>query len=118
MYIKFKLSAKKITFEFFLGAIRRPILNGQQRLIRNQQPNLQVRRFPGTANGGNGGRLFRNTNVRHSEGFRQKPQLTLQDTFDYSDINEDELIREDEIQDGRDYYDDEITFSELEDSEL
>ena len=118
MYIKFKLSAKKSYIWIFLGAIRRPILNGQQRLIRNQQPNLQVRRFPGTANGGNGGRLFRNTNVRHSEGFRQKPQLTLQDTFDYSDINEDELIREDEIQDGRDYYDDEITFSELEDSEL
>ena len=101
----------------FLGVIRRPILNGQQRLIRNQpqqQPNLQVRRFPG-------GRPILRNSVRHSTQRHQKPQLTLQDTFDYSDVDEDELILDDINHDDgavRDYYDDEITFSELEDTEL
>ena len=40
--------------------------------------------------------------------------MTLQDTFDFDDINEDDLI----LDAGEEYYDDEITYSELEQEDL
>ena len=104
--------------------------NGQQRLIR--QPNFQVRRFPapnlrqkqqqqqqfrGVGNGGGGGNRHQNNQA----GGIRKPQVSLHDTFDYEDFTDGQDFNFDNnenINAGEEYYDDEIVYSELDQSDL
>ena len=103
-----------------------------------RQPNFQVRRFPaanlrqkqqnqqqqqqfrgGLGNGGNGNRHQNN----QAGGGVRKPQVSLHDTFDYEDFTDGKDINFDfdnneNINAGEEYYDDEIVYSELDQSDL
>ena len=101
--------------------------NGQQRLIR--QPNFPVRRYPapnlrqnqqqqkfrGVGNGGSGNRH------QNQAGGVRKPQVSLHDTFDYddfTDVTDINFDNNENINAGEEYYDDEIVYSELDQSDL
>ena len=96
-----------------------------------RQPNFQVRRFPapnlrqkqqqqqqfrGIGNGGGGGGN-RHQNNQAAGGIR-KPQVSLHDTFDYEDFTDINFDNNEDINAGEEYYDDEIVYSELDQSDL
>ena len=112
---------------FSFSGLRRPLNNGQQRLIR--QPNFPVRRYPapnlrqnqqqqqqcrGVGNGGGGGNRHQNNQA----GGIRKPQVSLHDTFDYEDFTDINFDDNENINAGEEYYDDEIVYSELDQSDL
>ena len=96
-----------------------------------RQPNFQVRRFPapnlrqkqqqqqfrGVGNGGGGGNRHQNNQA----GGIRKPQVSLHDTFDYedfTDVTDINFDNNENINAGEEYYDDEIVYSELDQSDL